>query len=100
MAMRRGARLVLNEVVHSPPEVQTFLHAATESADGASESSMTAGLKFDIPPGGDVNVDDGCAAVDFMFVIDNSISMQDQQNALKAAFPEFIDDPSLPRAGI
>ncbi len=48
------------------------------------------GPKFDVPNGGDVQIDDGCAAVDFLFVIDNSISMQDQQNALKAAFPEFI----------
>jgi len=34
-AMRRGARLVLNEVLHAPPEVQTFLYAATESPETA-----------------------------------------------------------------
>ncbi len=34
-AMRRGARLVLNEVLHSPAEVQTFLYAATESPETA-----------------------------------------------------------------
>ncbi|MEX1361689.1 MAG: hypothetical protein AB1Z98_01070 [Nannocystaceae bacterium] len=62
------------------------------SADGSAGdgASDTDGVKFDIPPGGDVMLDDGCAAVDFLFVIDNSISMQDQQDALKAAFPEFI----------
>lgn len=45
---------------------------------------------FDLPPTPDVPVDGGCAAVDFLFVIDNSISMEDQQNDLKAAFPGFI----------
>ncbi|MCX4242254.1 hypothetical protein [Paraliomyxa miuraensis] len=64
---------------------------ATEGADGSSGGGMTAGLKFDLGEGSDITVDDGCAAVDFIFVIDNSISMQDQQNALKAAFPLFID---------
>lgn len=33
----------------------------------------------------------GCDKVDFLFVIDNSISMQDQQAALIASFPGFID---------
>ncbi len=67
--------------------------ATAGTADGGSESTVTDGgeLKFDIPPGADVQIDDGCGAVDFIFVIDNSISMQDQQNALKDAFPGFID---------
>jgi len=68
---------------------------AAGSADGSATEAGTAatddGLKFDLPMGSDVQVDDGCQAVDFLFVIDNSISMQDQQNALKAAFPNFID---------
>ena len=34
---------------------------------------------------------EGCKKVDFLFVIDNSVSMQGEQNALKAAFPAFID---------
>ncbi len=33
---------------------------------------------------------EGCTKVDFLFVIDNSVSMKDQQAALKAAFPDFI----------
>jgi hypothetical protein len=32
----------------------------------------------------------GCDKVDFVFIIDNSISMEDQQAALIASFPEFI----------
>jgi hypothetical protein len=70
--------------------------AATAMAEGgttAGETTATTtdGLKFDLSVGADVHIDDGCQAVDFLFVIDNSISMQDQQNALKAAFPNFID---------
>jgi hypothetical protein len=34
--------------------------------------------------------DDGCAKVDFLFVIDNSVSMSDQQAALIASFPGFM----------
>jgi hypothetical protein len=65
--------------------------AGTVAGSEGTAADTTDGLKFDLPMGPDVQVDDGCQAVDFMFVIDNSISMQDQQNALKAAFPDFID---------
>jgi len=34
---------------------------------------------------------DGCTAVDLLFVIDNSVSMGDYQNALSLAFPGFAD---------
>ena len=34
--------------------------------------------------------DEGCTKVDFLFVIDNSVSMEDEQAALIAAFPGFI----------
>jgi hypothetical protein len=34
--------------------------------------------------------DDGCDKVDFLFVIDNSGSMADEQNQLIASFPNFI----------
>ncbi len=61
------------------------------SGQPTTDADTTSGLKFDLAAGADVQIDDGCQAVDFMFVIDNSISMQDQQNALKAAFPDFID---------
>jgi hypothetical protein len=35
-------------------------------------------------------MDDGCDKVDFLFVIDNSISMGDEQQNLEVSFPEFI----------
>lgn len=34
---------------------------------------------------------DGCQRVDFLFVIDNSVSMEDNQASLVGAFPGFID---------
>lgn len=37
------------------------------------------------------NDDTGCHAVDLLFVIDDSISMDDEQAGLIAAFPDFID---------
>ena len=46
----------------------------------------------DTTTGNDTNgVPDYCEKVDFLFVIDNSISMLPEQDALKAAFPGFID---------
>jgi hypothetical protein len=32
----------------------------------------------------------GCQKIDFLFVVDNSVSMQDQQAALAASFPGFV----------
>jgi len=34
-AMRRGARLVINEITHAPPEVMSFLHPILESVETA-----------------------------------------------------------------
>ena len=58
--------------------------------DGGDPMGGTDDPLFDLPPIPPGSMGDGCAAVDFLFVIDNSISMQDQQNQLKGAFPEFI----------
>jgi hypothetical protein len=35
--------------------------------------------------------DSGCTKVDFLFVIDNSVSMKEQQAALIASFPSFME---------
>lgn len=35
--------------------------------------------------------DPGCQRVDFMFIVDNSVSMEDNQQSLVGAFPGFID---------
>ena len=51
-----------------------------------------------MPPGDPLGCDEGvgddcpgCVAVDLLFVIDNSISMDDEQIALTLAFPGFAD---------
>ncbi len=63
-----------------------------DDTDGSNgEGGGGDGPRFDLGSSPEGPVDEGCAAVDFLFVIDNSISMQDQQNALKDAFPGFID---------
>jgi len=63
--------------------------------DAADDSD---GFKLDVGPGagdegaGDEGGDDGkCQAVDLLFVIDNSLSMADDQADLIAAFPQFAD---------
>ncbi len=48
--------------------------------------------KFDLGGGSTTtnSADPGCTKVDFLFVIDNSASMEDNQAALVASFPGFI----------
>ncbi len=68
--------------------------ASTGAADGSSDEG---GIKLDVGPQGDVpagcSADDtcgeGCTGVDLLFVIDNSGSMGDYQEALGLAFPAF-----------
>jgi hypothetical protein len=59
-----------------------------EGDDGGGD-----GPKFDTPNGsaGDPPpIEEGCQKVDFLFVIDSSGSMEDEQDALLASFPGFI----------
>jgi hypothetical protein len=63
-----------------------------EGADGSE--SAAEGPKFDTPDGAE-GADEGgpgsgCDKVDFLFVIDNSLSMGDEQQNLTASFPSFI----------
>jgi len=55
-----------------------------------------AGLKFDLPDnddGGEVpDPEEGCQKVDFVFVVDSSPSMADEQDNLLASFPGFISE--------
>jgi len=66
----------------------------TGSGGASSGSSGTAGsgndgIGGDFIGGGGAG-DDGCDKVDFLFIIDNSVSMQDQQTALINSFPGFM----------
>ncbi|MEX1361926.1 MAG: vWA domain-containing protein [Nannocystaceae bacterium] len=63
----------------------------TMGATGEADSSGGA-LKFDLgeQPDANVVVEEGCTKVDFLFVIDNSGSMNDEQANLVNSFPGFI----------
>ena len=60
------------------------------AATGGGASSSSSGLGGGLNQGGGTTSDSGCSKVDFLFVIDNSVSMSDQQAALIASFPSFM----------
>jgi hypothetical protein len=63
--------------------------------DDEDDDGGTGGPKFDTPDGGDSagdgNDGEGCKKVDFLFVVDNSGSMAQEQANLANSFPGFID---------
>ncbi len=70
---------------------------ATDDGPGQDVDTSSDGLKLDVAPQFDVGSAcgevpcPGCNAVDILFVIDNSVSMEDYQQALAVAFPGFAD---------
>ena len=63
------------------------------SADGTSSDggSSDTGVKFGLGEGTDLPTkQDGCQKIDFLFSIDTSSSMANEQDSLVAAFPDFI----------
>lgn len=75
-----------------PPSETTSGPETTTGAESTDETGPTNPPTFDLgtipeaPP-----LDDECGEVDFMFVIDNSGSMGDEQTDLVANFPTFIE---------
>jgi len=68
----------------------------SEAGEGVDEAPGDSDeVKFDTPSGNEGEApdtsSDGCNKVDFLFVIDNSISMGDEQQNLAVGFPQFID---------
>jgi hypothetical protein len=67
----------------------------TDTEPGDATSTSNGGLKLDVSPQFDLGSAcgevpcPGCNAVDILFVIDNSVSMEDYQQALAVAFPGF-----------
>jgi hypothetical protein len=68
-------------------------------ADADADSETETGndddtTKYDIAPEdtGDTAIDEGCGKIDFLFVIDNSASMQEEQENLIQSFPGFIGE--------
>ncbi|MEM6988863.1 MAG: hypothetical protein AAF721_00150 [Myxococcota bacterium] len=67
--------------------------AGDDAADDAADDSGGGGSVFDVgsPDTGELPEDEvGCQAVDFLFVIDNSASMENEQDALVSVFPQFM----------
>ena len=62
---------------------------ATEPTDATDPTTTTTTTTTD--PTGNTGVPSECQQVDFVFAIDNSVSMEGEQAALKAAFPAFMD---------
>lgn len=63
----------------------------TSQTTEADSSSSIGGSTFDLGVQPDVGISDDCTAVDFLFVIDDSSSMNVHQANLIANFPAFID---------
>ncbi len=61
---------------------------AGSGANAGTGGSAGAGFGVGGSGGG---TNQGCTKVDFLFVIDNSVSMNDEQAALVASFPGFMD---------
>lgn len=65
---------------------------ATDANSSGSSEFGEGGQKFDLAGPSDLGgAAPGCNAIDFLFVIDNSGSMQDYQANLVASFPGFVD---------
>ncbi len=67
---------------------------AGDASEGEDTLADTSGFKFDTPTGmtaaDDGPAGSGCEKVDFLFIVDNSISMTDEQQNAAASFPSFI----------
>jgi len=75
----------------SGPSLQTSSDAETHVAETGASGDPE--IKFDVGTWNDPTVTiptEGCQKVDFLFVIDASGSMSEEQAALSAAFPGFI----------
>lgn len=66
--------------------------AGDSETDGESGKADDGDVRFDLgtQPDAGYEMEEGCTKVDFMFVIDNSGSMADNQANLIANFPNFI----------
>ncbi|MEY2931849.1 MAG: hypothetical protein RL033_2598, partial [Pseudomonadota bacterium] len=75
------------EAAPAPPAPQPE-SATAPSADGSESSGMLLPADQLAPPA--MEEERGCRKVDFLFVIDNSLSMLDEQSNLARSFPGFI----------
>jgi hypothetical protein len=74
----------------SDPFGETAAGGGSSSGSSGEAGSGNDGIGGEFIGGGGA-ADDGCDKVDFLFIIDNSVSMQDQQTALISSFPAFMN---------
>jgi hypothetical protein len=60
------------------------------TSTGGDPTGGSGGVVLDAGDHTDVKPPEGCGKIDFLFIVDNSASMQDNQAQLVAAFPGFI----------
>jgi len=65
--------------------LSTVAESSEDTSNDDDDVLFDLGVQPDAPP-----VDDGCAGIDLLFVIDNSGSMGAQQTQLLASFDGFI----------
>lgn len=61
--------------------------ASSDNTNGDDDPKFDLGIQPDV----NVEIEEGCTKVDFLFVVDNSGSMEDDQANLIANFPNFIN---------
>ncbi len=78
------------------PSASGIPFPVTSSGQTDGDTAADTGEKFDVAADGatenaeDGGFEEGCEKVDFLFVIDSSRSMEDEQDNLLASFPGFI----------
>jgi hypothetical protein len=84
----------------------TAEEAGDDDADEDSSNGEDGGIRLDVGAGSAEGVGDdgasdtGCKRVDFLFVIDSSISMGSNQSDLVAAFPDFVQTITTTLVGV
>lgn len=98
-----GSSVTLTNGFESNGDSQTEDGDGDSNGDGDGDpSSSETGIKLDIlgddgdemSTAGDSTQGNGCKKVDFLFIIDNSGSMLEEQDNLAASFPSFINSIS------
>lgn len=87
-----GSTSDVGSTTEAPTTGVTTSSSTTNPSDATTGTPDTTTGGVDPSTGGSTTTGDaGCSKVDFLFVIDNSVSMEGEQAALTAAFPAFID---------
>ncbi len=69
----------------------TSASSTTDESDGGIKLDVLGGVEEGMATAGDGGDGLGCKKVDFLFIVDNSGSMLEEQDNLAASFPSFIN---------